>query len=102
MIKFAKFVVSLLSSIGSTLLGAFTLATLWAWFAVSTFPTLPVISVVQALGIGLVVAYLTRHISPADIEAIRDNPDYKTEAHLLSWFKPLFFLTVGYIIHLFY
>lgn len=97
-----KFVTTLLSSVGSLLLNGFVLATLWLWFVVPVFETAPIINVMQAIGIVLVAGYLTKQLTPTDLDASATVEDHTFKVHLIAWCKPAMFLVFGYIIHLFY
>lgn len=97
-----KFILKTLSSIGSTILNGFVFAVLWAWFVSSTFDVIPPITVVEAIGLSLVLAYFTNRMTPQDIKDIQNNPDFTFMAHVINWTKPVMFLFAGFIIHLFY
>jgi hypothetical protein len=99
---FIKFIFKTLSSIGSTVFGGFVFAVLWAWFVSSTFDVIPPITVIEAIGLSLVFAYITHRVTPQDIKDIESNPDFSFMAHVIAWFKPAFFLLFGFIVHLFY
>ncbi len=80
----------------------YALTVLWAWFVVPTFH-LPQLSVVTAIGLAIVVSYLTHQI----------DTDDKEEGNKKSWgerfgmsityaiIKPSFALFFGWIVHLF-
>lgn len=71
------------------------LSIMWGWFMVPTLD-LPSISIVQAIGIALVIGYLTREIS-AD-----NDDDYSLVGKIIfEIFKGGFILATGWIVHLF-
>lgn len=72
----------------------FVLTKLWAWFIVTTFNRAP-LRIPQALGISLIVHFLTSSISDA-----REKRG-TGEAIALSISMPLFALFFGWIYHLF-
>ena len=72
--------------IGATVNG-YVLVTLWKWFMVPTFK-LPPLTTVQALGMALLISYLTRH-DMSDIKKADNNDGYATRL-LKSFIKTLF------------
>lgn len=77
----------------SIYLGAYTMQHLWDWFVVSVFH-LPTLSIVQALGMSLIIAYLTKS---TDYSVQRE--DAEKSRLINSILKPLAVLGVGYLIH---
>jgi NhaP-type Na+/H+ or K+/H+ antiporter len=79
-------------------LGGLALSVMWDWFIVPTFDA-PQLSIPAAIGIALVVGYLTHHGQTSN------KPEKKEDAiiELLVWSigQPLFYLALGYIVHLF-
>ena len=76
----------------STILRGIVLSILWGWFV---FPLgLPMITGALALGIALLVSYMTDHDSK------KEDRELGT-AMALCVTQPLFVLLVGFIIHLF-
>lgn len=59
------------TTIVGAIMNGWALAMLWAWFIVPIF-NLPTLSIVQAIGIGMVVSFLTRH----SINKEEPRPDY--------------------------
>lgn len=92
---FGGFAAWLLLMFYSAILSGYALSVLWAWFIVATFSA-PQISVPAAVGLALVVSYLTHQISD------RKSERTFTEqlVHGFSWatFKPLFALAVGWVV----
>ncbi|MGH1470118.1 MAG: hypothetical protein ACRBCS_02935 [Cellvibrionaceae bacterium] len=55
---FGKIVSGILLLMANTILRGFVLCQLWAWFVVDTF-SLPQLRVIEALGVSLIVSFLT-------------------------------------------
>lgn len=91
--KFAVAILNLAYSIGCTILSGYVLSVLWAWFIVSTFG-LPLLTIPVAIGIMLVVGYLTKQANFAN----EDKEDYTKRMNILAIVKPLGALAVGYVI----
>lgn len=84
---------------GLTLLNGWVLSKLWLWFVVPIFGFKP-LTVVQAIGIALVVRFLT-----ADTTTSPKNPD-ETNAEkfakiLVPYFISIIALGMGYLVKLF-
>ena len=75
------------------LLNGVVLKLLWGWFMVPTLG-LPVISLVQAIGIGIVISFLTQQHIPRD-------EDEKKKLLVFEILKPVFTIAVGWVVHLF-
>ncbi len=74
-------------------LDGFVLKLLWGWFIVTTFG-LPAISLAQAIGISMIVNYLTiQHIPRTDQE--------RAEMYSYSLTSPVIVVFAGWIVHLF-
>ncbi len=80
-------------TIVSFLLNGVALKFLWSWFMVPTFG-LPVISLVQAIGIGIIIGFMTQQYVPKDKDEVMETALYEIVI-------PIFTLAVGWIIHLF-
>jgi len=74
-------------------LGGVALRLLWGWFMVPTFG-LPVISLVQAIGIALVISFLTQQHIPRD-------EDEKVKMIIHELLAPVVFVSIGWVVHLF-
>lgn len=88
--------IPLIVAVGSILNG-YVLSVLWTWFVVPTFG-LPKLSIPVAIGISLVVSYLTHQRS--------DSSDDDKDNLLLKWvarlvLNPLVALLFGWIVHFF-
>ena len=75
------------------LLNGVALKLLWGWFMVPTLG-LPVISLVQAIGIGIVIGFLTQQHIPRD-------EDEKKELLVFEVLTPVLAIAIGWIVHLF-
>ncbi len=96
-----KFVSVLALLVFSSIFNGYALSILWGWFMVPVFH-LPQLSLVPAIGISMVVGYLTQQ-SP---EAKKKNDEVSTGMIILNgvlWavFKPSFALLFGSIVHSF-
>lgn len=91
--KFALAILNLAYSIGCFILSGYVLSILWAWFIIGTFG-LPVLTIPVAMGIMVVVSYLTKQPNFAN----EDKEDYLKRTNILAIVKPLGTLAVGWII----
>jgi len=82
-----------LTTAGLALLNGWVLSVLWGWFVVPTFG-LPSLSVVEAIGIALIAAFLTHQYHSVPKEKTR-------EYYLILFFSPLIALFIGWLVHLF-
>jgi hypothetical protein len=91
------FCLSLIITAGLSVWDGFVLMKLWAWFVVPMFH-LPVLTIVAAVGLGLIVAFLT-HQKPADTE---ENPMATLMiSATYSFFHAAMCLAVGWVVTLF-
>ena len=81
------------TTVGLYLLNGVTLMLLWGWFMVPTFG-LPVISLVQAIGIGMVIGFLT-------FQHIPRNKEEEKEMIALALLIPVLTIAFGWGFHLF-
>lgn len=72
----------------------YVLSILWGWFMVPVFH-LPVLSIPTAIGIALVIGYLTKQ-STSDLEKKEDHKWYS--AFVEAFTKPAVSLLVGWIV----
>lgn len=79
--------------------GGYVLTVLWAWFIVPTFH-LPPLSLVAAIGMSMVIGYLTSHIDMEHKSEIGWGQRFANRI-VVALLKPLFALFFGWIIHLF-
>lgn len=79
-------------------MNGYTFMKLWQWFVVPTFH-LPVLSLVQALGLGMCVTFLTYkpqlNDNKPDMEGIKQMLIHAT---CWAFLKPIMTLCIGYII----
>ena len=82
----------------SSIFNGYALSVLWGWFVVPIFGA-PRLSIVPAIGIAMVVGYLTHQI-----ETRRDEEGFgrqMAKSTALAILKPAFTLFFGWIVHLF-
>ncbi|QQG45560.1 MAG: hypothetical protein HYW89_01360 [Candidatus Sungiibacteriota bacterium] len=82
-----------LNAIVAYLLSGVALKLLWGWFMVPTLG-LPVISLVQAIGVGIVISFLTQQHIPRDKDEAKELLIYEV-------IKPVLAIAVGWVVHLF-
>lgn len=76
----------------------YVLSKLWLWFVVTTFELAP-LSIPAAIGISLVVRYLT--YMPPQIDKDKSPTERLIESTVYAFIIPLFALVVGSIVSLF-
>lgn len=79
----------------SALFDGWALSILWKWFVVNTF-NIQSITIAQAIGLSLIVGYMTRDYSTSKKE---DHP--WVTATIMAIMKPLLTLLIGWCITLF-
>jgi hypothetical protein len=94
-----KAAVYLVLATASTIYKGYALSLLWAWLIVPTFDVQE-ISVASAIGIALVISYLTHRFSLKDI---KENEEYEfterlTHAIALSITRPSLALAIGFVV----
>ena len=90
-----EFIGGLVVIIGSIILDGYVLSILWEWFIVPVF-SLPILPIVAAIGVSLLVAYLTHQYSISDIK----NYDF-TIGMIIAILKPIIALCFGWVVHSF-
>ena len=93
------FVVGLLLFL-SSIFNGYVLSVLWGWFVVPTFGV-PKLSVTAAIGIALVVSYITDRKDSNEKEDKRPFGEILREGLTEAIAKSLFVLFFGWIVHLF-
>ena len=93
------FVVGLIIFSSLILLRGYVLSILWRWFMVPTLG-LPQLSVVQAIGIAMVVSFLTYH-DDLDLQRSERSLGQKTVIFLCRIIYLLFALLFGWVVHQF-
>lgn len=78
----------------AAIVNGFVLSTLWGWFIVPTFLGAPELGIVPAIGISLVVNYMTSHYTGKDDRSIGAQFTYMV-------MYPALALLIGWIVHLF-
>jgi heme A synthase len=78
-----------------SIVDGYVLVKLWAWFAVSTFGVQP-LSLVPAIGFGLLVGYLTHQYVPQKKD--RDISTVISEAVSETFIYPFIILFLGWIV----
>lgn len=89
-----KYFIQIKVAIISIVLTGLVIKTYWEWFIISIFQIRP-ISIPEALGISLMISLLTLHSHKEN-----NNKDL-WEIILISLLSNLYYILVGYIIHLF-
>lgn len=84
----------------SNILNGWVLSLLWSWFFVPTLG-LPHLSVIQAIGVAMVITYLTTHRGTESDDSNKSSTEKFVEAVIFAFFYPLFALFFGWIVHLF-
>ena len=90
-------VVTILLMVYSALMNGWALCKLWAWFIEPTFGLFPM-SIPAAIGLALVVSYLTRTIDGDKSESSYGLTLFKVA--VASTLKPLFALAFGAVVSL--
>ena len=86
--------------VGGYLWRGYVLSILWGWFAVPIFH-LPRLSIASAIGISIVVGFLT-YQTPEDVEKPdRTQVHVWTRAVILVTLLPAISLGVGWVVHMF-
>lgn len=80
----------------STILRGWCLSILWGWFVVSTFG-LPPLSITQAIGVSLVVSFLTYEL-PDHQKVERSEAEKLGRGIAISVLLQLLYLGVGWIV----
>ena len=83
----------------TTILRGYVLTILWAWFIIPTFPSMPVLHVVPALGISLMINYLCKD---GNLDKNEDEDKWVafSKAIILAIAKPFMVLGIAWIVHL--
>lgn len=84
----------------SSIFNGYALCVLWGWFMVPTFG-LPKISIPAAIGIALVIRYLTREMSASKSDEEGGFKESLLMDILIAILQPSFALFFGWIVHLY-
>lgn len=88
--------------VSATMLNGYALSVLWGWFVVPTFETVPPLSLPAAIGIAMVVGFLTNHTAPKKREESYDDTIWdKLSPLMFVYAKPIVALLFGFIVQLF-
>lgn len=79
----------------SSILNGYALSVLWRWFIVETFG-LPLLTIPTAIGVALVVSYLTVHLSNEEDKRSATEKLFSGIAWAIT--KPLFALAIGWVV----
>jgi len=82
-----------------SIFNGYVFSILWGWFMVATLK-LPALSIIQAIGIALIVRFLTVHYDPQQ-ENKKGFGETFFKSIMFSFFYPAFALFFGWIVHLF-
>ncbi|HVB19769.1 MAG TPA: hypothetical protein VNF51_00560 [Candidatus Paceibacterota bacterium] len=92
------FVVALI--VISSICNGYALSVLWGWFLVPVFH-LPQLSIPTAIGIALVIGYLTKQETHDSRDDKRSFGEVISRATVMSILKPRIALLFGWVVHLF-
>ena len=84
----------------SAVFNGYVLSILWGWFMVPVFH-LPALSVAPAIGIALVIGYLTKQLPPDIEEKERSTASKIARLVGLAVFHPALVLVFGWVVHKF-
>ena len=87
--------------VGGSILNGYVLSVLWVWFVVPIFG-LPALSIISAIGVSMVVSYLTYH--DAGYKKEKTEADLtRSFAHMVAVMiiRPSFVLLFGWILNCF-
>jgi hypothetical protein len=85
----------------SSIFNGYALSVMWGWFMVPVFQ-LPQLTVAPAIGIALVVGYLTKQYDDNSSDDKDKSFGYVLfKSTVIAFVRPLFALLFGYIVHLF-
>lgn len=95
-----KFLAVIVLMVASSAVQGYVLYKLWSWFIVPVFPNAPHLGIVQALGIALLIGYLTGRYSNSKLsEEDKKKPlmPLYAEAFKQGVIYALFILSVGWV-----
>jgi len=89
--------------IASLFLSGYVLTVLWPWYVTPLFPTMPTLDHLQATGLVLILAMLTKQAKATPVKNKDESTEEKGERFLWDlaapFVRPLMFLLVGWAIH---
>ena len=95
-----NFLLAIIGAFLSYLLRGFVIFKIWAWFIVSTFDTIA-ITIPQAIGLSLLVSFLTAQIRNADVEEHTFDAKYWGIYCTTQYIYPLVVLLTAWVVTLF-
>ena len=84
----------------TSILNGYVLSVLWGWFFVPTLE-LPPLTIVQAIGIAMVVNYHTSHRGESASDKDKSAAEKLIEGIVYAIIYPFFALLFGWVVHLF-
>lgn len=84
----------------SSIFNGYVLSVLWGWFIIPVF-NLPELTVVPAIGIAMVVSYLTYQYNESDESDDKIFGEKIGKLIVMAILRPLLVLFFGWIVHLF-
>lgn len=84
----------------STAWSGYALSVLWGWFIVDRFPGTPTLGIASAIGIAMIVRYLTYQDVPEN-DSKKSSKERIITAAAWSFARPLFALVFGAIVRMF-
>ncbi len=93
---FAVIVITMVFTVISSIVNGFVLVCLWDWFIVPIFHLAP-LTLVPAIGVVLVVSFLTHQYVPND----EDFYETVRNSFIVLFVYAAIFLVFGFIVHLF-
>ena len=84
----------------SSIWRGYVLTILWTWFIVPVFH-LPVLGIVVAIGVSMVVGFLTYQTPPYNSGDVRTDADKFSSAIASALVHPAAYLLIGWIVHLY-
>lgn len=80
------------------ILNGWALVKLWGWFIVPTFPSIPTLTPVQAIGISIIISYLTSEGAATEKHEDDTTGEAVVRAILMVVLKPLIVVGIGWIV----
>lgn len=80
-----------------SLIEGFVLKHLWSWFIVTTFPAIPHLTIVQALGLSLVIAQIVHRPTPP-VTTDEEKKQFAKNVLAHIFITPWIMLGAGYVI----
>ena len=94
-----KFIGTIALMAGNAIFRGYVMSMMWSWFIIPTFE-LPELSIVSAIGIALLIAFLTKEVDVNEVQK-EDLGKRISKGIVMGLAKSSAVLSFGYIIHLF-